>query len=56
MRQRLHDGDHPEIASGLRNLASVQSELGESARARDLDERALAMRQRLAERRSAPDR
>ena len=49
MRQRLYEGDHPDVASSLSNLAIDLSELGEHGRARELDEQALAMRQRLYE-------
>jgi hypothetical protein len=54
MRQRLYDGDHPDVASSLNNLAVDLRALGEHGRARELDEQALAMRHRLEERRSAP--
>jgi tetratricopeptide (TPR) repeat protein/transcriptional regulator with XRE-family HTH domain len=47
MRERLHHGDHPEVARGLVHLAVDLNELGESSRARELHERALAMRRRL---------
>jgi tetratricopeptide repeat protein len=56
MRQRLYEGDHPDVATSLGNLAIDLRVLGEHGRARELDEQALAMRQRLAERRSAPGR
>jgi hypothetical protein len=47
MRQRLYQGDHPDIATSLNNLAVVQAGLGGRRRARELHEQALAMRQRL---------
>jgi len=47
MRQRLFDGDHPDVAASLSNLAVTLSGFGEYERARELDEQALAMRQRL---------
>jgi tetratricopeptide (TPR) repeat protein len=47
MRQRLYQGDHPDIATSLNDNAWDQIELGEHASARDLAEQALAMRQRL---------
>jgi tetratricopeptide (TPR) repeat protein len=47
MRQRLYDGDHPELARALTNLANDLHELGQHERARELDEQALAMYQRL---------
>ncbi|HEX6676512.1 MAG TPA: FxSxx-COOH system tetratricopeptide repeat protein [Actinomycetes bacterium] len=49
MRQRLYEGDHPDVADGLGNLAFDLTELGEYERARDLHEQALAMDQRLSE-------
>jgi tetratricopeptide (TPR) repeat protein len=49
IRRRLYQGDHPDIARSLNNLAIVLEELGEQSRARDLDEQALQMRQRLYE-------
>ena len=48
--QQLYQGDHPNIAISLNNLANGLRGLrglGEPERARDLDEQALAMRQRL---------
>jgi hypothetical protein len=45
--QRLHRGDHPDVANSLRDLARVQFELGEYVHARQLREQALAMLQRL---------
>jgi hypothetical protein len=54
MYQRLFEGDHPNVARSLSNLAVDLQALGERERARELNEQALAMRQRLAERRSAP--
>jgi len=53
MRQRLYEGDHPDVAISLNNLAVHLTALGEDERARELDEQALAMRQRLAKRRAA---
>jgi tetratricopeptide (TPR) repeat protein len=47
MREKLHDGDHPETARGLVHLAVDLNELGERERARQLHEMALAMRRRL---------
>jgi hypothetical protein len=49
MRQRLYDGDHPDVAYSLSNLGFDLRTLGQLERARELDEQALAMRQRLAE-------
>jgi tetratricopeptide (TPR) repeat protein len=49
MCQRLFQGDHPEIATSLNNLAIDLSAIGEMKRARELDEEALAMCQRLYE-------
>src|SRR4029450_12610668 len=49
MRQRLHQGDHPEVALSLSSLAIAPRALGEHGRARELDEQALAMDQRLYE-------
>ncbi|WP_206686212.1 FxSxx-COOH system tetratricopeptide repeat protein [Kribbella qitaiheensis] len=46
MRQRLHDGDHPEVARGFVHLAVALNELGEPAQARSLHEQALEMRMR----------
>lgn len=45
--QRLHEGDHPDIARSLNNLAIDLRALGEFRQARDLHEQALAMQQRL---------
>jgi hypothetical protein len=45
----LYEGDHPELARGMVNLAADLTELGEHERARELDEQALAMRRRLYE-------
>jgi hypothetical protein len=50
MRQRLYDGDHPDVTSSLHRLAIELGALDEHERARELQEQALAMRQRLAER------
>jgi tetratricopeptide (TPR) repeat protein len=49
MRQRLYQGDHPDVAISLNNLANDMRELGEYERARELHEQALTMRQRLYE-------
>ena len=49
MRQRLYEGDHPDVADSLNNLANALYELGERRWARELHEQALAMRQRLYE-------
>ena len=46
---RLYEGDHPEVARSLSNLAVDLSRRGAHERALELDERALAMRQRLYE-------
>ena len=48
--QRLFEGDHPDVATGLSNLALDLRGLEDYERAREVDEQALAMRQRLAER------
>jgi hypothetical protein len=48
--QRLYSGDHPDIFRVLDSLAEDLRMLGEPTRARDVDEQAVAMRQRLAER------
>jgi Tetratricopeptide repeat len=48
MHQRLNEGDHPDVANSLVNLALDLRGLGEHARARELDEQALAMKERLA--------
>ena len=50
MRKRLYDGDHPAVAEGMANLAVDLRRAGEYWPARALDERALAMRQRLSAR------
>jgi tetratricopeptide (TPR) repeat protein len=47
MRQQLYDGDHPDIARSLNNVAVDLWLLGELARARTLFEQVLTMRQRL---------
>ena len=47
MRQRLYEGDHPDVATSMTNLAIDLHRAGEHERARELDEQALAMRQRL---------
>jgi tetratricopeptide (TPR) repeat protein len=47
MRQRLYNGDHPDVANSLNNVALILSTLGKYGRARDLHEQALAMRRRL---------
>jgi tetratricopeptide (TPR) repeat protein len=49
MYQRLYDGDNPNVANSLSNLALVLHDLGEAERARELHEQALAMRRRLFE-------
>jgi tetratricopeptide (TPR) repeat protein len=49
MRQRLYEGDHPDVATSLIVLASDLRALGDYARARERDEQALEMRQRLFE-------
>jgi Tetratricopeptide repeat len=49
MYQRLFEGDHPDVANSLNNLAGDRRDLGEHGRARALHEQALAIRQRLAE-------
>src|SRR4029450_5684278 len=36
MDQRLYEGDHPDVAADLSNLANALSELGEHGRAREL--------------------
>jgi hypothetical protein len=54
MRQRLYEGDHPDVAISLNNLAVNLRALGEHERARELNEQALAMQERIAERNSAP--
>ncbi|HEY1548313.1 MAG TPA: serine/threonine-protein kinase [Kofleriaceae bacterium] len=42
--QRIYGADHPEYATALDNLANVDAELGESAKSKELRERALAIR------------
>ena len=49
MCQRLYEGDHPDVAISLGNLAVDLRALGEPGRARELDVQALAMFQRLYE-------
>ncbi len=49
MYQRLYEGDHPDVADSLGNLAFDLTELGEYERARDLNGQALAMNQRLSD-------
>jgi tetratricopeptide (TPR) repeat protein len=49
IRKGLYDGDHPDVAKSLSQLAINLHKLGEVARARDLHEEALAMRWRLHE-------
>jgi len=49
VHQRLHEGDHPDVAISLRDLAWLLFELGEYVHARQLHEQALAMLQRLYE-------
>lgn len=53
MRQQLHDGDHPDVARSLNNLAIDLRHLAVHERARELDEQALAMQQRFVRRRPA---
>jgi hypothetical protein len=48
MRQRLYEGDHPDVARSMSNLAIDLRQAGEQQQARDLEEQAVAMRQRLA--------
>jgi tetratricopeptide (TPR) repeat protein len=48
MYQRLYEGDHHNVARSLSNLGLDLRALGEPGRARELDEQALAMRERLA--------
>jgi hypothetical protein len=48
MRQRLYEGDHPDVAASLSSLAIALGELGEHGWARELHEQALAMKERLA--------
>ena len=43
MRQRLYEGDHPDVAASMNNLAIDLRRAGEDERARELDEQALAM-------------
>jgi tetratricopeptide (TPR) repeat protein len=47
IRQQLYDGDHPDVAASLDDLAIDLHDLGEVGRARELHEQALAMVQRL---------
>jgi Tetratricopeptide repeat len=47
VRQRLHEGDHPDLAVTLTDFAWDLYELGEFRQARQLHEQALAMLQRL---------
>jgi tetratricopeptide (TPR) repeat protein len=47
MYRPLYDGDHPDVAAGLYNLARDLRALGNHERALELNEQALAMRQRL---------
>jgi tetratricopeptide (TPR) repeat protein len=47
MRQELYDGDHPDVAESMNDLAIDLHMLGEVGQARELHEQALAMRQRL---------
>ena len=49
MRQRLYEGDHPDVAASLNSLAIGLRKAGEYGRAQELDEQALAMDQRLHE-------
>jgi hypothetical protein len=50
MYQRLYEGDHPYVALCLNNLAAVLRWLGDDERARELDQQARGMDQRLAQR------
>jgi tetratricopeptide (TPR) repeat protein len=50
MRQRLYQGDHPDVARSLRNLGGALLVLGEHERTLERYEQAAAMQQRLAER------
>ena len=47
INQRLHEGDHSDVAGSMHHLANNLRAQGEHRRARELDEQALAMRQRL---------
>jgi eukaryotic-like serine/threonine-protein kinase len=47
VRRRLHDGDHPDVAASMNNLATVLRFRGEFAPAESLFRDALAMRRRL---------
>ena len=49
MRQRLFEGDHPDIALSLNNLAALYDSQGKLSQAEPLCQQALAMRQRLFE-------
>jgi tetratricopeptide (TPR) repeat protein len=49
IRRRLYEGDHPDIAASLSNLADDLRDLGELNQARELHEQALAIRRRLYE-------
>jgi tetratricopeptide (TPR) repeat protein len=49
MRQRLYEGDHPDVARSLNNVGVILTDLGDFAGARALFEQTLAMRQRLHE-------
>jgi tetratricopeptide (TPR) repeat protein len=49
MRQRLYEGDHPDVARSLNNVGVVLTDLGDFAGARELFEQTLAMRKRLHE-------
>lgn len=49
IRQRLYQGDHPDIARSLHNFGIDLYAVGDYARARDLHEQALAMLRRLHE-------
>jgi tetratricopeptide (TPR) repeat protein len=42
--QRIYGADHPEYATALDNLANIDAELGQSAKSKELRERALAIR------------
>ena len=49
MYQRLYEGDHPDVATSMNNLAVDLRKTGKHKRARELDDQALAMRQRLSD-------
>ncbi|PNW31396.1 UNVERIFIED_CONTAM: hypothetical protein BEN50_02795 [Euhalothece sp. KZN 001] len=47
MRKRLYDGDHPDVATSLNNLAGLYEAQGQYSEAEPLLEQALAMKKRL---------